>query len=305
MRMQRHEDAEAGQQRDHGSAPVADQRQGHADHRQDAARHAGVDEHIDEEAQCDGASGQARKSVLALHGQIQRASDHDAVQRQNEQLAQQAELLADDGEDEIGGPFRQEFKLRLAAVHIALAETPARADRDLRLDDVVSGAQRVVFGIEEGQYALPLVIVDEMPGRPDGASQHGDGYQYDPQLQAGEQHHDEAGGGDQQGRAEVRLLGDHRGGYGDQDAHDEQVFEGRRQGALVHVPGAYHRDRQLHDLGRLEAHESHVQPALRALADVAGHLDHDEQQHADDVGDGSEQAQVLRCRQTRESQHGG
>ena len=85
---------------------------------------------------------------------------------QNQQLAEQAELLADDREDEVGRALRQEFELRLAAVHVALAEHAARADGDLRLDDVVAGAERVVFGIQEGQYALALIIVNEMPAPP-------------------------------------------------------------------------------------------------------------------------------------------
>src|SRR6202030_1776651 len=51
MRMQRHENAEAGQQGDHGGAAIADHGQRHADHGQDAADHAGIDEHIHKEAE--------------------------------------------------------------------------------------------------------------------------------------------------------------------------------------------------------------------------------------------------------------
>src|SRR6202043_838285 len=50
MRVQRHQYAEARQQRDHRGAAIADHRQRHADHGQNAAHHAGVDEHVDEEA---------------------------------------------------------------------------------------------------------------------------------------------------------------------------------------------------------------------------------------------------------------
>ena len=121
----------------------------------------------------------------------------------------------------------------------------------------------------------------------------------------GEQHDDEAGGRDQQRRAQVRLRRDHRGGNGDHDAHHEQILERRRQRPLMHVPGAYHRHGELHDLGGLKAHEADIEPALRALADVARHIDHDQQQHADDIGDGRKQAQVLRRREFGESEHGG
>ena len=127
--------------------------------------------------------------------------------------------------------------------------------------------------------------------RPGRAAEQRYRYQDDLNLQSGQQHHDEAGGRDQQRGAEIRLRDDHGGRNGDHDAHDEQILERRRQRPLVHVPGAHHRHRELHDLGRLEAHEADVEPALRALADMTGHVDHDQQQHADDVGDRREQAQ--------------
>ncbi len=41
--------------------------------------------------------------------------------------------------------------------------------------------------------------------------------------------------------------------------------------------------RELHDLGGLEADEAEVEPALRALADVAHDVHHDQQHHAGDV----------------------
>src|SRR5208337_3569693 len=198
MRMKRHQDPEARQQSDHRSAPIADHRQGYADDRQDAAHHTGIDEHIHEEAQCDGPPGQARKGVLSLHREVQRPPDHDAVQNQQHQAGQQTEFLADDRKDEVGGPLRQKLQLRLASHHVALAEHAAGADRDLGLDDVVAGAQRIVFGIQECQYALALIVMNEMPGGPGSAAEHRYRYQYDSKLQPSQQQHDESGGGDQQ-----------------------------------------------------------------------------------------------------------
>ena len=63
------------------------------------------------------------------------------------------------------------------------------------------------------------------------------------------------------------------------DQHDDaDVLNERRQRPLVQVPGAHHRHRELHDLGRLEADDAEVEPALRALADVARDRDDDEQE---------------------------
>src|SRR6266478_5960626 len=305
VRVQRHQYAEACQQRDHRRTAIADHRQRHADHGQDAAHHAGVDEHVDEEAERDGAARQARKGVLPLHREVQGAADDGAVQDQEHETRQQTEFFADDSEYEVGGTLRQEFQLSLTAHHVALAEHPARADGDLRLDDVVPRTQRNVLGIQKRQDALALVVVDEMPSRHGGRAQQRYRYQYDPQLHPGKQHHDEAGGRDQQGGAQVRLLGDHRRRNGDQQPHHHQILESRRQRALVHIPGAYHRDGEFHDLGRLEAHEADIEPTLRTLPDMTRHLDDDQQQYAEDVGDGREQTQVLRCRELGEGNHGG
>src|SRR5882724_7288277 len=180
MRVQRHQNAESRQQRDHRRAAIADHRQRHADYGQNAAHHAGVDEHVDEEAERDGTAREARKGVLPLHREVQGAADDDAVQDQEHQTRQQTEFLANDRKYEIGGTFRQEFQLSLTAHHIALAEHPAGADGDLRLDDVVSRAERIVFGIQKRQDALALIVVDEMPGRDGGGAEQRYRYQYDP-----------------------------------------------------------------------------------------------------------------------------
>ncbi len=97
-----------------------------------------------------------------------RAADDEQVQQQQQQQAQQPELLADDREDEVGGALGQELELRLAAVHPALAEHAAGADGDLRLDDVVAGAERIGLRVEEGEDALALVVVHEAPAEPGG-----------------------------------------------------------------------------------------------------------------------------------------
>ncbi len=42
-----------------------------------------------------------------------------------------------------------------------LAEHAARSDRDLRLADMIAGAERVAFGVEEDQHAVSLIIVQD------------------------------------------------------------------------------------------------------------------------------------------------
>ncbi len=80
MRIQGHQDTEAGQQGHHRSTTVTDQRQWHADHRYQSAHHSGIDEDVDEERQRDAAGEQARESVLRFHRQVERAPHHEQIQ---------------------------------------------------------------------------------------------------------------------------------------------------------------------------------------------------------------------------------
>ena len=55
MRMYAHQYPKAQQQSNHGSATIADKRQGHADHGQNAADHAHVDKGVGKKCQRDAA----------------------------------------------------------------------------------------------------------------------------------------------------------------------------------------------------------------------------------------------------------
>ena len=80
------------------------------------------------------------------------------------QAADEAEFLADHGEDEVGLFFRQEVEMALGALQEALAPHAAGAQGDVRLDDVVAGAERVALGMEEGVDAGALVVVQVVVG---------------------------------------------------------------------------------------------------------------------------------------------
>src|SRR3546814_2144432 len=82
---------------------------------------------------------------------------------QQGEAADQAELLRQHGEDEIGLLFRQEVQVALSALHEAFAGEGAGAEADHRLQRVIAGAQRVVLRIEERQHSVLLVVVQELP----------------------------------------------------------------------------------------------------------------------------------------------
>ena len=63
-----------------------------------------------------------------------------------------------------------------------------------------------------------------------------------------------------------------------------RAIAGRRRRQQVVEAGQHQHHRRLHELGRLEADEAEIEPALRALADEAHHLDQDQQDQDRDIG---------------------
>ena len=79
--------------------------------------------------------------------------------------ADEAELLGQHREHEVGRLDGQEVALRLRAVGQALAHPAAGADRDLRLVELVAGALDVGCGVEEREQPLLLVVVEDVGPR--------------------------------------------------------------------------------------------------------------------------------------------
>src|SRR3546814_10367538 len=89
-------------------------------------------------------------------------------------------------EDEVGMSLGQIVEVTLRSVEKSLAADAARSDRDLRLTDMIAGAERVAFGIEEDQHTLLPIIVEhrEKDGERRGAGERRAAEP--PQRQAGQ-----------------------------------------------------------------------------------------------------------------------
>jgi hypothetical protein len=125
--------------------------------------------------------------------------------------------------------------------------------------------------LEEGQHALLLVVMQIGPQHRRQRQQPHPQQDDEAPAQSGHEQHETAGRGDQDGRAQVGLLGHQAHGDQDQQAHQADIHPARRQGAQVQVSGDGHWHRQFHDLGGLEAQHAEIQPALRALGGIAHH----------------------------------
>src|SRR5690348_1270286 len=140
---------ERGQRRDRRGAAVRDQRQRDARDREQADVHPDVLHDLDEDHGEHARGQQLAEAVGRDAGGAKQAQQQDAEQRQQSEAAQQAELLGEGGEHEVGGAFGHEAELPLQALQPAASEQPACADRDSRLQKVVARAQGILRGVEE------------------------------------------------------------------------------------------------------------------------------------------------------------
>ena len=82
------------------------------------------------------------------------------------------------------------------------------------------------------------------------------------------------------GWTRIRAQGTPISSAAGQIARHWRIVAGGQQ--LVEA-GQHQHDRRLHELGRLQPDEAEVEPALRALADEAERLDHDQHEQDDAV----------------------
>src|SRR3989442_3791603 len=150
-------DSQPGQRGDRGGAAVRDQRQRDAGDRQQADVHPDVLEHLDQDHREHAAGQQLAEAVRSHAGRAQNTNQESPEKCQEDEAAEQAELLGERRENEVGRSFRDEAELTLHPMQPAAAEHPSGSDRDPRLDQVVPRAQRVQVGVEE-DLEPPLLV---------------------------------------------------------------------------------------------------------------------------------------------------
>lgn len=164
------EEGEAPERR----AAVGEEGQGDADDGGQAEHHADVDEDMEEEDGEDAvAIDAAEGGGLALR-QVDEAEDEGEEEQQDAGCTDEAFLLADGAEDEVGVLLRHVFELCLRAVEEALAFESARADGYLALMDVVAGMLDVVVETQQHVDAGALVGLQDVVEGIVGGTEEGD-----------------------------------------------------------------------------------------------------------------------------------
>ncbi len=269
-----------------GRAAEAHERQGQALGGQGAEVHAHVDEGLEAHPDRHALRDEAREDAVqgdGLAADVHDAARHPEEQRDHDQHADEAEFLADHGEQEVGVGFGQPVQLFHAAAQ-ADAEDLATAYGDERVRELVALAERVRLAerVEVGEDPLPAPW----------AAHHHDG---EGEHQHGGDEEEHAGVDAAQEQDAHRDDGDHHEGAHvglgqQQHAHDRHRHAHGQHGAeeaLLHFHLAHHvvgridQHRELRELGGLEVHDAQGKPAPRAV-DHRAHVRHQHRHQQDD-----------------------
>ena len=93
----------------------------------------------------------------------ERLDDQEQIQREHDADADEAPLLAEDGEDEVGVAGGEVLEVDLRPVQESFAGDAAGAGGDLGLHHLIAGAERIARRIEEDHDPLFLKRLQEMP----------------------------------------------------------------------------------------------------------------------------------------------
>jgi hypothetical protein len=218
------------------------------------------------------------KRVFGAQGDAQAAPCDDAEAEEDRGRANQSELLADDGIDEVGMRLRQIEQL-LHAGHQAAAEDTACADGDKRLNDLETVAKGVGPWIPERQQTSPAVRRRDEHQINRGKRNEGQPDEI-AVVQARREHHHRNDEHERDRRPEVGLQQNER-----DDEADDQADGQQRIGEIVdamHPPFEHQRREEhacdLRQLGGLNPEAAYPEPSSCAI-DRRAEQDRDQHQH--------------------------
>src|SRR3954452_20283166 len=214
----RHVEQDAGRAHRGQEARAAerDERERHAGDGQDADDRADVDERLHAEPRRDADGEEAAEVVACPHRGSHPEEPEANEEPDDEQRTDDTELLADDGEDEVGVGEGQERPLRARGAD-ADTEPPAGRHAHLRLDRLVARVERVLPRVHEREQPGAAVALAH---RRTGREQHARRAvaRERAERHAGGEEHRERDRRDDDRRAEVRL---HHDQTRDHREHDE------------------------------------------------------------------------------------
>src|SRR6202521_5584591 len=262
------DEAQRRQRGDRRGSPVRDQRQRDSRDRQQADVHSNVLDDLDEDHHEHAAREQLAEPVRRHGRRSQEPDQQQAEHREQHQASQQAELLGEDGEDEVGRTFGHKAELALQTVQPSLAEQAARANGDSRLEQVVTGAERVLVRVEKDLQAPALVAVKQVGQQRYGYARREDEGEELPRACPREEQHAEQQRQEDDRGAEVGLRQDQAGPRRNQDQRETEGFP-RNRFAAAEIGGEDDHKQELRKLRRLEWEACHRKPPTGAQGRMA------------------------------------
>src|SRR3954452_3837762 len=255
------EDPDSDEVRDHRRAADREERQRDARDRGNAHRHADIDEDLEQQREHE-AAGDDRGERVPRERDDPHSTPHDEqVEPEQDRGADEAALLRQGREDEVGVMLRQEVQRRLRRAGDPATAELTGADRVLRLDDVVRRAAVIAVRIEEPGQPLYLVRAEDVhtrrrrhpqDGRRDEHGERAEDREVRPPHAGDEQDRRERGDIDHR-RPDVRLDEDEKGGDGGEpDRAERRPPVGEPLRPLREEAGEREDEEDLAELGRLE-----------------------------------------------------
>ena len=154
------------------------------------------------------------------------APEDDEIEEEQNCAANEAEFLSHNGEDKVRMVLGQKVQLTLCAAEKPLAEEHSRANRNLRLDDVIARAERIDVRIHEHHDAHFLVVLEKMPKHGHRRKSRGEDAKEKAQSYPRRKDHAEEDRQKDERRAKIRLLQDEEKRYTDIGCNGGEIHQG-------------------------------------------------------------------------------
>ena len=144
---------------------VADEGQGQTDNGHNTNAHAHIDHHLEDQRRSCTEADQTAGIVGCLNGHINAATNNSQLQQQNQQTAEETQLLTDGGEDVVRMLSEEVAALGTGTVEETLTRQTA-AGKGQEVDLIVItfvDAQGVDGGVKKNQNSVSLVSAQELP----------------------------------------------------------------------------------------------------------------------------------------------
>ena len=278
-----------GVQGQNGAAAVADEGQGQTDNRSNADTHTDVAENLENQGGGGAEAYQPPDIVLAVSTHPDAPGYNQAQENNHKQAAEEAQLLADGGEDEVCVLGKQSaFCLGAGALIQSLSCKAAAGEGAKAQGGVVAfvDTQRVQRGVKQHQNPLLLIGVQELPDNGGGHRNGAAGHQKPDNADAAGKGHADEDKHENQGN--TQISGKHHVHTG-QKPQMEYHMENRGDGGNLILMGGHHRGHNQNigdftDFRRLDVHrhQRNVQPALVAGAVVGAEGNQQQQQELEE-----------------------